>query len=139
MAGTYQWTAEYPGDLNNNAASEGCGATGEVVTVTKATPALDSTASGSVPLGRHVYDVAALSGAVKPTGPARLHGHRHDPQERELHLRTVQTHQDRNLPVHRRLLRRPEQQSGIRGVRRERRASHRHIAREERLPGGAES
>jgi len=24
-AGTYRWTAEYPGDLNNNAASEGCG------------------------------------------------------------------------------------------------------------------
>jgi len=68
VAGTYRWTAEYPGDLNNNAASEGCGATGEVVTVTKATPALDSTASGSVPLGRKVEDVAALSGAEKPTG-----------------------------------------------------------------------
>jgi len=46
----------------------GAAATGEVVTVTKATPVLTSTASGSVPLGRHVYDVAALSGAEKPTG-----------------------------------------------------------------------
>ena len=46
----------------------GAAATGEVVTVTKATPALATTASGSVPLGRKVYDVAALSGADKPTG-----------------------------------------------------------------------
>jgi hypothetical protein len=42
-AGTYEWTASYAGDTNNNAASSGCGA--EAVTISKNSPTLPPTNS----------------------------------------------------------------------------------------------
>src|SRR3989442_3564456 len=52
QAGTYRWIASYSGDLNNNAAGPtACAAAAEAVEVTKASPALSTTASGSVAAG----------------------------------------------------------------------------------------
>jgi hypothetical protein len=65
-AGTYRWVATYSGDSHNNAATSPCGA--ELVTVTKATPAIATTPSGSVPAGGNVSDSATVSGGFSPTG-----------------------------------------------------------------------
>src|SRR2546426_78269 len=52
QAGTYRWIASYTGDLNNNAAGPtACADPAEAVVVTKAAPALTTTASGSVAAG----------------------------------------------------------------------------------------
>jgi hypothetical protein len=65
--GTYRWVVKYGGDANNNPAGPtACG--GETVTVTKATPALATTPSGSVPAGGTVSDSATLTGGFSPTG-----------------------------------------------------------------------
>src|SRR5256886_11231471 len=59
QAGTYRWIASYSGDLNNNAAGPtACANPAEAVVVTKATPALTTTASGSAAAGRAGEDVA---------------------------------------------------------------------------------
>ena len=65
-AGTYRWVATYNGDSNNNMVVSGCGS--ESVTVTKATPAIATTASGSVPAGGSASDTATVSGGYSPTG-----------------------------------------------------------------------
>src|SRR3989454_8216521 len=55
QAGTYHWIASYSGDLNNNAAGPtACADPAEAVVVTKASPALTTTASGSVAAGGEV-------------------------------------------------------------------------------------
>jgi hypothetical protein len=65
--GTYQWTVSYGGDANNNPApTTACGS--ETVTVTKASPTLTTTPSGSVPVGGSVSDTATLSGSYAATG-----------------------------------------------------------------------
>jgi hypothetical protein len=64
--GTYRWTAQYSGDAHNNSASSGCGA--ELVVVTKASPGITTTPSGSVPAGGLVHDSATLLGGYQPTG-----------------------------------------------------------------------
>jgi len=65
--GTYNWTAGYSGDTDNTAAGPtACGA--ESVTVTKASPSIATTASGTVPAGGKISDSATLSGGFKPTG-----------------------------------------------------------------------
>jgi hypothetical protein len=74
--GTYRWTDTYSGDASNTSAASGCGAAGESVTVSKATPTLTTTASPSVALGRKVHDTARLAGGHAPTGKItfRLYG-----------------------------------------------------------------
>jgi hypothetical protein len=64
--GTYRWTANYPGDAHNNAASSPCGS--ETVVVVKATPTLATHPSGSVPAGGNTSDTATISGGFQPTG-----------------------------------------------------------------------
>ena len=67
VAGIYRWTADYPGDGQNAAASSGCQA--EQVTIAKASPTLGTTpnpSSGSI--GALLNDSATLSGASNPTG-----------------------------------------------------------------------
>jgi hypothetical protein len=65
-AGTYNWVASYAGDANNNAATSSCGT--EPVVVTKASPSISTTPSGSVPAGGNVSDSATISGGVSPAG-----------------------------------------------------------------------
>src|SRR2546427_7610722 len=63
------WVASYSGDANNTAAGPtACADPAEQVVVTKAGPALSTTASGSVAAGGTVSDVAHLSGGTNPTG-----------------------------------------------------------------------
>src|SRR5439155_1485053 len=69
QAGTYRWIASYSGDLNNNAAGPtACADPAEAVVVTKASPVLTTTASGSVAAGGQVSDVAHLTLGTNPTG-----------------------------------------------------------------------
>src|SRR5207253_557512 len=69
QAGTYHWRASYSGDLNNNPAGPtACADPAEAVVVTKASPALTTTASGSVAAGGAVNDVAHLTLGTNPTG-----------------------------------------------------------------------
>jgi hypothetical protein len=65
-AGTYNWVASYGGDANNNAVTSPCGS--EPVVVTKATPGISTTPSGSVPAGGSVSDSATLTGGFNPSG-----------------------------------------------------------------------
>src|SRR5262249_44023037 len=73
VTGTYQWNATYSGDKNNNAASD-VGAANERVTVSKASPALVTTASPDVTLPTGPPDTVTLSdsadleGGYFPTG-----------------------------------------------------------------------
>src|SRR2546426_337313 len=61
QAGTYRLVASYSCDLNNNdAGPTACADPAEAVVVTKASPALTTTASGSVAAGGSVNDVAHL-------------------------------------------------------------------------------
>src|SRR5207245_685537 len=68
QAGTYRWIASYSGDANNNGFTTLCNDAGETSTVTKAAPALTTTASGSVAAGGQVSDVAHLTLGTNPTG-----------------------------------------------------------------------
>ncbi len=66
-AGTYHWTASYPGDDNNNAASSGCAA--EAVTISKASPTIATTPNPSSAIfGAALNDTAHVSGGSSPTG-----------------------------------------------------------------------
>ncbi|MGH9125183.1 MAG: beta strand repeat-containing protein [Acidimicrobiales bacterium] len=67
--GTYNFEASYSGDANNNAIPlTACGAAGENVTVTPATPAIVTMASASVAAGGTISDTATLTGGDAPTG-----------------------------------------------------------------------
>src|SRR5207245_2433786 len=69
QAGTYRWIASYSGDLNNNAAGPtACADPAEAVVVTKASPALTTTASGAVAAGGEESGVAHLSLRPHQTG-----------------------------------------------------------------------
>ena len=61
-AGTYYWIAHFAGDANNKAADTKCGDDHESSLVNKATPALTTTASGSVGIGNAIHDTAHLTG-----------------------------------------------------------------------------
>jgi uncharacterized repeat protein (TIGR01451 family) len=66
-AGTYHWTASYPGDGNNNAASSTCAS--EAVTIAKATPTIATTPNpASAIVGAALNDTAHVSGGSSPTG-----------------------------------------------------------------------
>jgi hypothetical protein len=68
-AGTYYWIASYSGDTNNNLVATTCGAAGEILTVTKATPTISSTVTPStIALGGSAKDLATLTGGFSPTG-----------------------------------------------------------------------
>ena len=65
--GTFRWTASWPGDANNQAASSGC--TAEQVTIGPASPTLGTTPSpSSGPVGSTLNDSASLTGGYSPTG-----------------------------------------------------------------------
>src|SRR3989442_3647523 len=73
QAGTYHWRASYTGDLNNNSAGPTtCADPAEAVVVTKAAPALTTTASGSVAAGGAGNDVAHLTPGTHPTRTGTL-------------------------------------------------------------------
>ena len=69
-AGTYEWTASYAGDANNNAASSACGAEAVVVTApgSKASPTLGTVPSAGGLIGTVLNDTATLTNASSPTG-----------------------------------------------------------------------
>ena len=67
-AGTYRWTADYSGDINNAPSSSACNAANESVVVAPAAPTVTTVASPTVVLGNSVSDAATLSGGVNPTG-----------------------------------------------------------------------
>jgi hypothetical protein len=66
-AGSYNWTASYSGDDDNDPASSGCGAANETSTVSKATPGLATTAANGT-AGSPISDSATVSGGFAPTG-----------------------------------------------------------------------
>ena len=66
--GVYRWTADYSGDQNHNPASGPCNAPNEKVTVTKAVPTLQTSASAGVVLGGQIHDSATLGAGHSPTG-----------------------------------------------------------------------
>src|SRR5437879_12811933 len=73
QAGTYHWRASYSGDGNNNAAGPtACADPAEAVVVTKAAPALTTTASGSVAAGGQVSDVAHLRSDARRAGEVSI-------------------------------------------------------------------
>jgi hypothetical protein len=75
-AGTYLFTASYSGDTNNHTATSPCGATGESVTVAKASPTMATTASAGVAAGNTVSDQATVAAGYSPGGTIiyRLYG-----------------------------------------------------------------
>ena len=68
QAGTYRWTASYPGDGNNNPVAGPCNAANETTTVIKASPTIATTASATVVVGNDVSDSATLASAFNATG-----------------------------------------------------------------------
>ena len=68
VTGTYQWSASYSGDSNNNPVSGP--AETEMVVPTPATPTLTTTPGGGVALGTgtKLTESATLAGGVSPTG-----------------------------------------------------------------------
>ena len=75
-AGTYRWVANYGGDANNNATTNGCNAANENVVVRPASPTVTTNAGADVTLGSALRDTATLSGGQSPTGTItfRLYG-----------------------------------------------------------------
>jgi hypothetical protein len=68
-AGTYWWIANYGGDSNNTATTNGCGASGESSVINPVTPTIVSTATPSTAaVGGSVADQSVLSGGYSPTG-----------------------------------------------------------------------
>ena len=71
-ANTYRWIADYSGDANNRPTTTVCGAKGETLTVTRASPTITTQASPAVlNLGSGAgtaMDVATVSGGFNPTG-----------------------------------------------------------------------
>jgi uncharacterized repeat protein (TIGR01451 family) len=68
QAGTYRWIANYGGDTNNLATSNGCNGANESVVVTPKTPTVTTNASASVLVGGQIHDTAHLAGGFNPTG-----------------------------------------------------------------------
>src|SRR5947207_14368160 len=67
VPGSYRWIANYGGDANNSATSNGCNGTNENVVVNPRSPALSTNAGSDVTLGAtgtDLSDSATLSGAT---------------------------------------------------------------------------
>jgi uncharacterized repeat protein (TIGR01451 family) len=67
-AGTYRWVANYGGDTNNSATSNGCNGQNENVVVGKLGPTVTTDAGADVVLGATLHDSATLAGGSSPTG-----------------------------------------------------------------------
>jgi uncharacterized repeat protein (TIGR01451 family) len=67
-AGTYRWIANYGGDANNNATSNGCNDANESVVVSPASPSIATSATVGGQVGDTIHDVATVSGGFNPTG-----------------------------------------------------------------------
>ena len=67
-AGTYRWIANYSGDGNNNATTNGCNGANESVVATQAKPAISTSATVGGQVGDKVHDVATVTGGFNPTG-----------------------------------------------------------------------
>jgi hypothetical protein len=67
LAGSYRWTIEYSGDVNNNAATSGCNAANETSTVAKASPGITPTATNGF-AGGTIKATATLASGASPTG-----------------------------------------------------------------------
>jgi hypothetical protein len=66
-AGSYNWTADYSGDVNNSAASSACGAALETSIVAKDSPGILTTATDAT-VGSAISDSATISAGFAPTG-----------------------------------------------------------------------
>ena len=67
-AGTYNWRADYSGDVNNLPASSPCGTPNETSDVTPDTPDIVTLATPNVTVNTPVTDTATLSNGTNPTG-----------------------------------------------------------------------
>ncbi|MDQ2700420.1 MAG: hypothetical protein M3Y23_03720, partial [Actinomycetota bacterium] len=66
--GTYLWTVDYSGDGNNEPAATECGAGNSSSTVSKASPALETSVSGDVRLGDSISSDAVILSGHEPSG-----------------------------------------------------------------------
>ena len=66
--GTYHWIANYSGDANNDATSNGCNEANENVVVGPGHPSVTTNAGPAVDLGDAIHDSATLSGGANPKG-----------------------------------------------------------------------
>jgi uncharacterized protein (DUF2141 family) len=78
QVGYYFWTASYSGDANNTANTTACGASGETVTVSPATPSITTFVSPSTIVlssspTPSAEDTATISGGYQPTGTITFH------------------------------------------------------------------
>jgi hypothetical protein len=67
-AGDFRWSANYPGDANNEPFELDCEATGQTSSVAKATPSLFGSATSTVVVGNTITDQATLSGGFSLGG-----------------------------------------------------------------------
>lgn len=65
--GDFRWSANYPGDANNEPFELDCEASGQTSTVAKATPSLTGSAS-SATVGATIHDEVTLTGGFSPGG-----------------------------------------------------------------------
>jgi hypothetical protein len=68
QAGDFRWTADYPGDADNEPVSLPCGAANQTSTVSKASPSLEGTATSSAMVGELITDSVTLTGGFQATG-----------------------------------------------------------------------
>jgi hypothetical protein len=68
QAGEFRWTADYPGDANNEPASLPCNAANQSSTVNKDSPSLSATATSAVTVGSTINDEATLTGGFQTSG-----------------------------------------------------------------------
>lgn len=67
QAGEFRWTADYPGDANNEPVSLACNAANQTSLVGKASPTLTGVAT-SAQVGQPITDGATLAGGFEPEG-----------------------------------------------------------------------
>ncbi len=68
QAGEFRWTADYPGDANNEPASLPCGATNQTSIASKASPNLSGTATSAITVGEEITDNVTLTGGFEAGG-----------------------------------------------------------------------
>src|SRR5207245_6410491 len=67
VGGTYRTITSYQAYANNNAFATTCNEAGETSTVTKASPAMTTSATATQTAGGTIQDTATLSGGTSPT------------------------------------------------------------------------
>lgn len=68
QAGEFRWTAAYPGDANNEAASTSCNLAGQTSVVAKASPTLSGLATSAVVVGQPITDAVTVSAGFAAGG-----------------------------------------------------------------------